>query len=150
MNKYDPLHRFLRKQAHTRVPTSFAQVESIIGAHLPTSARSHRAWWANDASGHIHAKAWLDAGYETADVDMEAQQLVFKRVSRKPGAGAAGMAEPRKAFAPGQTGAGRHPMIGALKGLLWIEPGLDLTQPALPSEEWEEIQKAKYGDEPVR
>jgi hypothetical protein len=36
-------------------------------------------------------------------------------------------------------------MIGALKGLLLIEPGYDLTQPAMP--EWAELVKRKYGAE---
>jgi hypothetical protein len=31
----------------------------------------------------------------------------------------------------------QHPMIGALKGLLWIDASLDLTKPALDPDEWE-------------
>jgi hypothetical protein len=36
-------------------------------------------------------------------------------------------------------------MIGALKGWLIIEPGYDLTQPAMP--EWPDLLDEKYGPE---
>jgi hypothetical protein len=39
----------------------------------------------------------------------------------------------------------QHPMIGALKGLLWIDPSLDLTKPALDPDEWERVLSEKYG-----
>jgi hypothetical protein len=31
----------------------------------------------------------------------------------------------------------RHPLIGAMKGTVWIAPGTDLTQPADP--DWGEV-----------
>jgi hypothetical protein len=39
----------------------------------------------------------------------------------------------------------QHPMIGALKGLLWVDPTLDLTKPALDPSEWDELLNEKYG-----
>jgi hypothetical protein len=36
-------------------------------------------------------------------------------------------------------------MIGALKGLLWIDPALDLTKPTLDPDEWEQTLDEKYG-----
>ncbi|HXZ67716.1 MAG TPA: hypothetical protein VEH07_03920 [Alphaproteobacteria bacterium] len=132
MDKYEPLGQFLGRQKVSRVPMTFEQVEKIIGAKLPRSAYKHRPWWANDATGHAHAKAWLEAGFHTEQVDMEARKFVFKRVSDS------GAASPR----PAEGGA--HPLIGALKGLLWIHPAHDLTQPALDPKEWEEVLAEKY------
>ena len=61
--------------------TSFREIESIIGFELPASARLHRPWWANQSkgNGHSHALAWSAAGWETADVDMDAETLLLRR-----------------------------------------------------------------------
>jgi hypothetical protein len=146
--KYDPLRHHLRLQTHSRVPMTFQQVESVIGVPLPASARRHRPWWANDATGHAHASAWLDAGYRTEQVDMEGEKLVFVRVLRVPELAETGrekgMAEIGATYKP-QEAVAQHPMIGALKGLLWIDPALDLTKPALDPDEWDRILNAKYG-----
>ncbi|MCB1502004.1 MAG: hypothetical protein KDK07_19830 [Bauldia sp.] len=37
----------------------------------------------------------------------------------------------------------RHPLIGAMKGLLTIAPGVDLTEPAFPG--WADLIEEKYG-----
>ena len=120
---------------------TFRQVESVIGGLLPASARRHRPWWANDATGHAHAKAWLEAGYRTEQVDMEGEKLVFVRA---PDSTERGMAESGAAYKP-QDANVQHPMIGALKGLLWVDPALDLTKPALDPDEWEGLLSEKYG-----
>jgi hypothetical protein len=140
--KYDPLRHHLRQQMESRVAMTFRQVESIIGASLPASARRHRPWWANDATGHAHASAWLEAGYRTEQVDMEAQTLVFVRA---PDVMDRGMAESSAAAYRPQDANAQHPMIGALKGLLWIDPALDLSKPALDPDEWEAVLNEKYG-----
>jgi len=158
--KYDPLRLYLRKQARNRVPMTFQQVESVIGGRLPASARKHRPWWANDARGHAHANSWLGEGYRTEEVDMEGEKLVFARAPslvRPPSAAEQivaqpGMEEDMATYtppgSPSGTGA-QHPMIGALKGLLWIDPKLDLTKPVLDPDEWEGLLVEKYGkDEP--
>ena len=144
--KYDPLRDYLRQQTQSRVPMTFQQVESIIGGRLPASARRHRPWWANDATGHTHANAWLGAGYRTERVDMEGEKLVFVRAAHVMEADVMekGMAENRAAYQPQDANA-QHPMIGALKGLLWIDPTLDLTKPALDPDQWERVLNEKYG-----
>ena len=150
--KYDPLRLYLRQQTRNRVPMTFRQIESVIGGPLPASARRHRPWWANDARGHAHADAWLGEGYRTEEVDMEGQKLVFARAAssvRPPSAAEQGMAqqgmeESMATYTPPDTGT-QHPMIGALKGLLWIDPTLDLTKPALDPDEWERLLNEKYG-----
>jgi hypothetical protein len=126
---------------------TFSQIEHLIGGKLPPSAFRHRPWWANEVSGHVHAKAWLDAGYETEQVDMKRRELVFKRVQPERSRPSAGMSEPRNRFKREEVEAptARHPAIGALKGLLIIDPSLDLTAPALP--EWADRIEEKYGPE---
>ena len=60
--------------------TTFREIESIIGFELPASARLHRPWWANQrgGNGHSQALAWSVAGWETADVDMDAETLLLR------------------------------------------------------------------------
>jgi hypothetical protein len=65
-------------------------------------------------------KVWLAAGFRSEQVDMAARKLVFRRVPDHP-----------RSSPPGR---GRHPLLGALKGLVQIMPGTDLTEPADP--EW--------------
>ena len=79
--KYRRLYMHLSGLQPTEWRTSFSEVESILGFSLPPSARIHRPWWANQRSdnGHSHALAWTAAGWETADVDMNAETLSFRR-----------------------------------------------------------------------
>jgi hypothetical protein len=126
---------------------TFPQIESVIGRPLPPSARRHRPWWANDARGHAHADAWLGEGYRTEEVDMEGEKLVFARTSglaQAPSMAGQGMEESMATYTPHDADA-QHPMLGALKGLLWIDPALDLTRPALDADEWEQLLNEKYG-----
>ncbi len=76
--KYRKLYAHLLSLSSQEWETTFADVEAIIGDKLPPAARTHRAWWANDVS-HTHGKAWLAAGWKTAEVDMDAQTLLFRR-----------------------------------------------------------------------
>jgi hypothetical protein len=144
MGKYAPLKEFLEKQRIAEVPMTFAKIEKILAFPLPDSAVEHRPWWANEARGHVHAKSWLDAGYETAKVDMAAKKLVFKRRARS--AKRIGIPE-RHALNPTESSAEkksrRSPLFGALKGTFTIQPGYDLTQPVMP--EWADSLAQDYG-----
>jgi hypothetical protein len=129
---------------------TFRQVESVIGGPLPASARKHRPWWANDARGHAHADAWLGEGYRTEAVDMQGEKLVFVRapsLRHAPSVAGQGMRGMEESMAPytSEGAEAQHPMIGALKGLLWIDPALDLTKPAVDPDEWDRLLNAKYG-----
>jgi hypothetical protein len=147
MSKYQPLARFLKTQGTRTVPLTFKELEKILGFKLPPSAYRHRPWWANEARGHVHAKAWLDAGYETAQVDMEAKRLVFECTAygETPMNAQQGLSEQRQDYRHDDyvipSTVSKAPIFGALKGLLWIEPGYDLTSPMYTDEEWAEIEK---------
>ena len=142
MGKYEPLGQFLREQRTQEVPITFREIEKITGVKLPPKAQHHRAWWSNNPGNNVMTKVWLAAGYESAQVDIEARKLVFRRVSKASHA-TGGFAEP--AAKPYKTKDGRHPAFGALKGMIRIPPGVDLTEPADP--EWADLVDKKYGRE---
>ena len=71
-------------------------------------------------------RAWLDAGYESADVNMEGRRLVF----RKSDAVGPTPAADRPAPAPGGPDG-----TGALRGTVRTRPGTDLAAPA--GAEWD-------------
>lgn len=82
MSKYAPLKRFLLSQPGPELSMTFSQVENLIGASLPPSARRHPAWWANHATSHVNAQAWLEAGWKTSGVNLSTERVVFVR--RRP------------------------------------------------------------------
>ena len=84
--KYQRLYRHLSSLQAQEWRTSFVEIEAIIGFQLPSSARLHRPWWGNQRgdSGHSHALAWSVAGWETAEVDMDGETLLFRRTNPKP------------------------------------------------------------------
>ena len=79
--KYRKLYAHLSELRSREWNASFAEVEAVLGFALPVSARMHRPWWANQrqGNGHSHTLAWTTAGWETAQVDMEAETLLFRR-----------------------------------------------------------------------
>ncbi len=88
--KYQRLYTHLCRLGTREWRTTFSEIESIIGFGLPASARLHRPWWGNQSggNGHSQAVAWGAAGWETAEVDMEAETLLL--LLRRPAA------EPRR------------------------------------------------------
>ena len=79
--KYHSLYTHLCGLGAQEWRTSFNEIETIIGFELPTSARLHRPWWSNqkNGEGHSQALAWTVAGWETAEVDIESETLLFRR-----------------------------------------------------------------------
>jgi hypothetical protein len=134
MSKYSPLGDYLKHQRRDVVPMTFAEIENIIGAKLPTSSR-YRAWWSNNDFNSALTKIWLEAGFKSEQVDLSTGKLVFRRV-RESKAPKAPQSATEKPF---------HPAYGAMKGLIRIMPGTDLTQPAAP--EWADRLDALYGKE---
>lgn len=137
MGKYEPLGDFLRAQKLDEIRMTFREIERAIGTTLPANAPKYAAWWSNNPSNNPMTKVWLDAGFRTEQVDLEGRKLVFRRVGKSR------VVEPP---APPDTRRGeRHPMFGALKGLVVIPPGVDLTEPADP--ELANLLDEKYGPE---
>jgi len=128
MGKYESLGTFLRDQRAQEVPLTFDEIEKITGVQLPPKAQHHRAWWSNNASNNVMTKVWLEAGYESTQVDMNARKLVFRR---------AGKARTKEARPPLAKPGERHPLFGALKDVTFIPAGIDLTEPADP--DWGKI-----------
>src|ERR1041385_6716216 len=119
MSKYDGLGNYLRRQGFAEIPMTFAEIERVTGVKLPPKAQHHRAWWSNNPSNNVMTKAWLEAGFESAKVDMKARKLVFRRVAN-------GMIErlTQRAMQPYATKEGRHPLRGALKDITRLVPGV--------------------------
>lgn len=79
-SRYEPLREHLAVRAEPVVTMTFAEIERILGATLPASARRYRPWWANEEAGtHVHARAWLEAGRRTANVDLASSTVDFTR-----------------------------------------------------------------------
>jgi hypothetical protein len=113
MGKYEPLEQLLRRRGPGRWRVSFREIEKVLGFKLPQSALKYPAWWSNDETGHSHARAWLDAGWRTEEVDVAGRELTFAR-----------------------SGPDRRTTSdpwGCMAGTVTIMPGTDLTR---PGEEW--------------
>ncbi len=79
--KYQPLYTHLCNLRTGEWQTTFGEIEAILGSALPPSARLYDWWWANEgASGHVQARAWDVAGWETAKVDLQGETLLFRRL----------------------------------------------------------------------
>ena len=76
--KYVPLYHHLIGLDGGEWSTTFAEIEDVLGFPLPSSARNHQAWWANESTTHSHAQAWLAAGYRTTAVNLTAEHVTFR------------------------------------------------------------------------
>lgn len=80
MKKYSALSRYLSEVPADTAELTFAQIEEIIGASLPSSASRHHAWWANEKSGtHSWSHLWRAAGWLREKVDFERRTVTFRR-----------------------------------------------------------------------
>lgn len=148
MSKYEPLTAFLKAKHGREVRISFSEIEALIGQKLPARSKGHRAWWSNNPSNSVMTKAWLAAGYKSAQVDMAGEKLSFV-----PDPDVGGFGEMQQADfdtsshlsdnskTPSEKKPHRHPAWGALKGMITLLPEVDYTEPAF--EDW----KALYGEE---
>ena len=86
--KYRKLYTHLSNLGTEEWITSFNEIEAILGFQLPASARLHRPWWGNQSNGNGHSQslAWTLAGWETANVNMDAETLLLRKRERsEPG-----------------------------------------------------------------
>lgn len=85
VSKYDGLENHLKFRAAFTglVKLSFARIDGLIGSNLPMNAFRDEAWWSNSSSS-LHAKAWLNAGWEVQEVNLKEGYVVFKKVRNVP------------------------------------------------------------------
>jgi hypothetical protein len=76
--RYDPLREHLESSGEERVTLRFEDIEQILAASLPASARRHRPWWGNNERSS-QAAAWMGAGYEVDAVDQRVGWVRFRR-----------------------------------------------------------------------
>jgi hypothetical protein len=147
MSKYDGLGKFLSEQELEVVPMTFAKIEQVTGTKLPASKR-YPAWWSNFPDNNVMTPIWLDAGFRTEQVDIEGQRLVFRRVVPKAqgkainqgkGDGMSDVTVEFKSDDGAEKKSRRSPLFGALKGTFSIDPGWDITQPAMDADELAEM-----------
>jgi len=81
VSKYSGLTGYLKfRGSFTNVvKLPFAKIDGIIGDNLPMSAYRNQKWWDNSPSSP-HARAWLDAGWETEEANLRDGYVVFRRV----------------------------------------------------------------------
>ena len=117
MAKYEPLGEYLRGHDTDLVRMSFADIERVTGVALPPSATRHRPFWSNNPHNSVMTKVWLDAGFESEQVDMARCTLVFRRVR-----------EPK--IPDSLDGKPFHPLYGYMQGMIRVMPGVDVARPA--------------------
>ena len=81
MSKYTPLVKHLATLRTDEARFTFPEIEQIIGADLPQSARSYHAWWSNSRThdSHTWAHEWLKAGWEKSAVNLREGWVTFRR-----------------------------------------------------------------------
>lgn len=115
MGKYDPFREFLESLDTPFVSMTFEQIEQIVGADLPRSAREYRAWWSNNSFNSTMTDAWRAAGFKSEKVDIAGGRVTFRKVD-----------EPPSDESPPSA---RLSIIGCLKGTVKVQPDADLTAP---------------------
>jgi hypothetical protein len=77
--KYSELRRHLEGQAGPSLEMAFDEIDHVVGG-LPASARRYSAWWSNEREGtHVQARAWMDAGWRVASVNLTAEKVRLTR-----------------------------------------------------------------------
>jgi hypothetical protein len=109
------LYQFLANLAESERPTTFTEIEQVLGFPLPAAAHKHQAWWANNAKNHTHAQAWLDAGWKTSKANLIEESVVFVRTrGSQHSAGTSPIRRSRKAqrdYRPALGAAPKMPVI---------------------------------------
>jgi hypothetical protein len=81
-SRYAPLAIWLQQQPlkPEKILLTFKQIEEILGEELPTSARQHRSWWANDSVGHVQSQQWLEIGWRVSSISITDERVTFTRI----------------------------------------------------------------------
>lgn len=77
--KYEALFTYLTESDVPEITLTFAEIESLLEAELPLSARRQRGWWSNRSSGGVQAAAWMNAGYHVTALDLAKELVTFEK-----------------------------------------------------------------------
>jgi hypothetical protein len=79
--KYGPLIRYLAALRADAVTLTLVEIEAIIAAPLPVSARQPN-FWANSRRGLFGVRPWLEVGWRVTRTDLrsETPAVTFVRV----------------------------------------------------------------------
>ena len=80
--KYSPLENYLRDlpESQREVALRFEEIERILNSKLPASAYEDRRWWDHETEGnHINKRAWANAGWKIAGLDVNKKWVKFVR-----------------------------------------------------------------------
>ena len=78
-SKYAALFTHLTESDAQAVVLTFSEIESLLDAKLPASARRQRGWWSNRGSGGVQAAAWMGAGYHVTAIDLREETVTFAK-----------------------------------------------------------------------
>jgi DNA-binding transcriptional regulator YiaG len=79
-SKYYRLFQQLQASDRPEVTLNMDQIAILIDGELSPNARAKRAWWSNrDSPSAVQARAWIQAGYHTATIDLAQQTITFRR-----------------------------------------------------------------------
>jgi hypothetical protein len=84
--RYNKLRDFLTTYHAVQLHMAFEQIEGMIGGELPTEAYTFKSWWANNRH-NPQAIAWMEAGWEIFDVDLQQKCLVLRRTDQPESSG---------------------------------------------------------------
>lgn len=86
--KYAPLEAYFRALPKDKreVKLSFEKIEEILTFKLPASAYEDERWWLHEKEGnHVNLRAWSNAGWKMAKVDVLKRQVLFVRAKMVKG-----------------------------------------------------------------
>ncbi len=78
-SKYHALYEHLRQFGQEEIVLTFVEIEELLNAKLPASARRQRGWWGNRGRGGVQAMAWMGAGYHVVALDLAAERVTFAK-----------------------------------------------------------------------
>lgn len=143
--KYHPLFEHLLFSGLDRLQLSFSEIEMVLDARLPPSARIREEWWSNSPNGHSQARAWMRANYRVS-ANLERETATFiqnswseaQNQNQKTGTTnkvELGLAESSQseyshlpADEPKETST-KHPLFGIWKGKVTLLQDHDYTKP---------------------
>ena len=81
--KYVPLETYLKELPGSarEITLTFEQIEQILASRLPSSAYEDRRWWDHETEGnHVNQRAWANAGWKIASLDVNAKWVKFEKI----------------------------------------------------------------------